>query len=324
MKRNGWQRHNALPGTQRWFARARTVWAIAAVITLMVIVSVVVTRGDFIGHHTTPPSAQPAPSSGNTAVSPAPSMMSPPPDSKSNGSATLDTEFAQLKNKLHARIGIAIGAVGAGQTPITLGDWGAGPAWSTSKVPLAITALREENPPRVTDAIRLAITESDNAAAESIWDGLGDPGSAAHKVQDILIQTGDPTIVESQKVRPEFTAFGQTIWSLTDQVRFTSVAVCDSRNDPIFALMGQIEHDQSWGIGQIPDTQFKGGWGPSRAGKYLVRQIGVLTAPSGRIAVAIAAEPESGSFADGTQDLTEMGNWLAAHMAELPAGHCHH
>ena len=43
------------------------------------------------------------------------------------------------------------------------------------KVPLVIAALREEAPPEVTDAMTAAITESDNAAAESIWASLGDP-----------------------------------------------------------------------------------------------------------------------------------------------------
>jgi len=64
-------------------------------------------------------------------------------------------------------------------------------------------------------------------------------------------------------MRPQFTAFGQTIWALTDQARFTASAVCDSSNAPIFTLMGQVESDQRWGLGVIPDARFKGGWGPS-------------------------------------------------------------
>jgi hypothetical protein len=207
---------------------------------------------------------------------------------------------------------------------MTLGDWGPGPAWSTIKVPLIIAGLRAEadNPPEITDAMKAAITESDNAAAESVWASLGDPVTAAHKVEDVLRQTGDPTIVQSQKVRPEFTAFGQTIWPLTDQVRFLSVAVCDKANDPVFSLMGQVEPDQRWGIGTIAGTQFKGGWGPSPTGRYLVRQMGVLTGPNGRIAVALAAEPNSGKFDDGTAELTEMANWLSHHLGELPGGQC--
>ena len=236
--------------------------------------------------------------------------------------ATLAADFARLETKLHAVAGIAVSAVGNGQAPIMLGDWERGPAWSTIKVPLIIAALRQENPPTVTDAMTAAITESDNAAAESIWASLGDPVTAARKVEAVLRQTGDSTTVQSQKVRPEFTAFGQTDWSLTDQARFTSVAVCDSANAPVFALMGRVQPDQRWGIGTVPGAQFKGGWGPSPTGSYLVRQLGVLPAPNGRIAVTLAAQPASGKFDDGTAALDEMASWLTAHLGALPAGQC--
>ena len=236
--------------------------------------------------------------------------------------ATLAADFARLETKLHTVAGIAVSAVGNGQAPIMLGDWEHGPAWSTIKVPLIIAALRQENPPTVTDAMTAAITESDNAAAESIWASLGDPVTAARKVEAVLRQTGDSTTVQSQKVRPEFTAFGQTDWSLTDQARFTSVAVCDSANAPVFALMGRVQPDQRWGIGTVPGAQFKGGWGPSPTGSYLVRQLGVLPAPNGRIAVALAAQPASGKFDDGTAALDEMASWLTAHLGALPAGQC--
>lgn len=236
--------------------------------------------------------------------------------------AGLDADFARLAARLHAVVGIAVSAVGSRQPPILLGDWQSGPAWSTIKVPLVIAALREQNPPTVTDAMTAAITESDNAAAESIWAGLGDPGTAARKVEAVLRGTGDPTAVQSQKLRPEFTAFGQTDWSLVNQLRFTSVAYCDGANAPIFGLMGRVEPEQRWGLGTVPDARFKGGWGPSPAGSYLVRQLGVLDAPNGKLAVALAAQPASGTFEDGTAALTEMTTWLAAHFTSLPAGHC--
>jgi hypothetical protein len=253
------------------------------------------------------PGALPGPATAGVPV--------PPP-------APLHDEFAQWETTLDAVAGIAISAVGSGHAPITLGDWQSGPAWSTIKVPLAIAALRETKPPTVTDAMTAAITESDNAAAESIWATLGTPVNAAHKVEAVLRQTGDQTIVQSQKVRPQFTAFGQTQWSLADQVRFISSAACDSANAPILTLMGQIEPGQSWGIGTIPDTRFKGGWGPSLTGNYLVRQFGVLATPNGMIAVALAAEPASGQFDDGTADLTEMAKWLTDHLGALPTGQC--
>ncbi|MGB8388911.1 serine hydrolase, partial [Mycobacterium sp.] len=214
------------------------------------------------------------------------------------------------------------GAVGNGQPATTLGDWPEGPAWSTIKVPLVIAAYRQRQPPTITDQMKAAITDSDNAAAESLWEQLGDPGTAAQKVQQMLQETGDPTTVESRKLRPEFTAFGQTIWSLVNEVRFIASAFCSSENDPIFDLMRHIEPDQKWGIGNIGDTPFKGGWGPSPSGKYLVRQIGVLTTPAGKVAVAIAAEPASGSFEDGTKNLNEVVRWLTDHLGALPAGQC--
>jgi hypothetical protein len=301
-------RHASPPASRRRFTRTRVVWTIAGIVTLLAAVAAVTVSGVFTDRHVPPRASPPAPT---------------PPGS--NAPTKLATEFAQLANNLHAVMGIAISAVGTGQTPLMLGDWSSGTAWSTIKVPLVIAALREEDPPRVTDAMKATITESDNAAAESIWESLGDPVTAAHKVERVLREAGDTTtVVESQRKRPEFTAFGQTVWSLTNQVRFTSVAVCDSRNAPVFDLMSHVENQQSWGIGVIPGTEFKGGWGPSTTGNYLVRQIGVLPTPTGMVAVAIAAEPASGSFDDGTRDLTGVANWLTDHIAELPAGQCGH
>jgi hypothetical protein len=219
-------------------------------------------------------------------------------------------------------MGVAVTAVGDGKDPMMLGDWSIGKAWSTIKVPLTMAVLRDQDQPHVTDAMKVAITESDNAAAESIWAGLGDAETAEHKVEQILQETGDPTTVQSQRVRPPFTPFGQTDWSLAHQARFVSLAVCDKLNQRIFDLMGQVEPDQSWGIGTISGAQFKGGWGPDPSGAYLVRQIGVIAGPTGMIAVAIAAQPASGSFSDGTSDLTAVANWLSAHIAELPTGQC--
>lgn len=236
--------------------------------------------------------------------------------------AALAADFAQLESELDAVIGLAVSAVGSGNAPIALGHWQSGPAWSTMKVPVAIAALRERTPAEVTPEMTAAITESDNAAAESIWRRLGDPAIAAGKVEAVLRENGDPTTVESQRVRPEFTAFGQTDWSLVDQARFISTAVCDGRNAPIFALMGRVTRDQKWGIGSIPGARFKGGWGPSTSGNHLVRQMGVLICPTGMTAVALAAEPASGSFADGTRDLTDMARWVTAHLEVLPTGRC--
>jgi hypothetical protein len=247
-----------------------------------------------------------------------------PGSAPSGAGMTLAAEFTELEKRLHASMGLIVSAVGANPKQLILGEWATGPAWSTIKVPLIIAALGEEHPPVITDSMRAAITESDNAAAESIWERLGDPVTAAHKVEDVLSKYGDPTTVEWRKVRPEFTAFGQTIWSLANQARFTAGAVCDPANAAVFQLMGQVVNDQRWGLGLIPNARFKGGWGPSRTRSYLVRQLGVLEMPTGLTAVAMATQPASGLFADGTEELTEASKWLTQHLAALPVGRCDH
>jgi hypothetical protein len=239
-------------------------------------------------------------------------------------SAALTDDFPQLQASVKAAIGIVLAPVGGSGTPLSLGNWHSGPAWSTIKVPLVMAALREEQPPYVTELMTAAITQSDNAAAEAIWVGLGDPASAARKVEAVLAAAGDPTQVQSQRVRPDFTAFGQTDWSLVNQVRFLSAAACDSRNTPVLTLMGQVERDQRWGLGHIPGTRFKGGWGPSPTNKYLDRQMGLITTPRGTSVAAIAAEPYSGAYEDGIRVLNQIANWLANHIVTLPSGRCHH
>ena len=296
------------------------------VVLVLVLAAIgIVGGGIVIGRNISPPiesqtSAVPPPPTPAPQPTPAPPATPgavPPADG-----GQFASEFASLAAQLSATVGIEVRPVGAGGAPVTAGEWNTGTAWSTIKVPLAIAGLREANPPEVTDAMRAAITQSDNNAAESIWQSLGDPVTAAKKVEAVLAEAGAPTTVQSQKVRPEFTAFGQTEWSLSDQTTFLSSAVCDPRNQPIMDLMGQIAPDQRWGIGTIPGAEFKGGWGPALDGNYLVRQFGVIPVGDGSAVVAVAVEPNSGSFDDGTQALTKVAAWLQEHVGLLPAGDC--
>jgi hypothetical protein len=268
-----------------------------------------------------PEASTSAPSSVPPAVVPSLETAVSPPAAPASPAAALEADFDQQFAGLN--VGVAFTAVGdPAAAPISLGAWKEGPAWSTSKVPVSIAALVGPPPSDVTDNMRGAIIRSDNASAEAVWASLGTPEVAKQKVEAVLRAAGDPTSVQSQKVRAEFSAFGQTIWSLTNQAHFLSVAACDPADAPIFTLMGEVESDQRWGLGVFDEWQIKGGWGPSLSGAYLVRQIGVVTTPKGKTAVAIAAEPSSGSFGEGTQTLTKLANWLKAHQAELPTGQC--
>ncbi|MCV7309198.1 hypothetical protein [Mycobacterium paraffinicum] len=245
-------------------------------------------------------------------------------EGRAGNTGALISAFPQLRNSVKAAIGISLAPVGGVGTPLSLGEWHSGPAWSTIKVPLVLAALREESPTRITDQMKTAITQSDNAAADAIWASLGGPVTAAGKVEAVLAAADDFTRVQFHKIRPEFSAYGQTEWPLTAQVRFLSMAACDSRSIPVLNLMGQIEHDQKWALGMIGGTRFKGGWGPSPAERYLVRQMGLVITPAGTSAVAIAAEPYSGSLMDGVEALNQIAEWLSEHIVTLPSGRCPH
>ncbi|OBK16631.1 serine hydrolase [Mycobacterium asiaticum] len=280
----------------------------AVLATLVAAAAIVTLSAEYTRRH--------APHRPTPSAHPAPGIAAPPV----NPTTDLAADFTQLTAHLNSRVGLAVTAVGSGQPVTVWGDWQQGAAWSTIKVPLVIAAYRAQHV--ITDQMKAAITESDNAAAEALWRQLGEPVIAAQQVHQVLQQTGDPTTVESRRLRTEFTAFGQTQWSLVNQVRFTASAVCNPSNDPIFSLMGEVEPQQRWGIGELAGAQFKGGWGPSPSGNYLVRQLGVLTTPGGRVAVALAAEPASGSFDDGRAALDAVAGWLNANRARLPAGGC--
>jgi hypothetical protein len=305
----------------RRIRRRIAIGAIAAAAIVVAAGGVVVKLGGLDSlHGQTPPARPPMAAPGSVVDTPPRAGNAP-----SSGAeiTTLKADFAKLQSAIDGTIGLIIAPAGNAASPVTLGQWTTGPAWSTIKVPLIIAALRENHSTEITAEMRAAIINSDNAAAESIWEGLGDPDTAAHAVEQVLVEADDHTTVESKKIRPQFTAFGQTLWSLTDQIHFAAFAACDERDAPVRALMGQIEQDQRWGLGGIPNALFKGGWGPSEEGKYLVRQFGFLTNASGAVTVvAMAAEPASGSLADGTADLTKIGNWLNQRIATLPAGRC--
>lgn len=295
-------------------------WRAATIVALLAVVALV--GGVAVGRYLAA-----EPSAAARPIAPVPKtveVQAPPPPSPSAqpNADQLASDFAALAAELNATVGLVLRPVGGEQPPVSLGEWSSGPAWSTIKVPLVIAGLRASDPPVVTDAMRAAIVQSDNAAAESIWQSLGDPVTAAAKVQEVLAETGDPTVVESQKIRPEFTAFGQTQWSLEHQAMFLAAAACDLRDEPVLSLMGEIAADQSWGFGAISGTRFKGGWGPSVEGAYLVRQMGIVPTASGATVVAVAAEPSSGAFGDGTQALTRIAEWLTERVDLLPAGEC--
>ena len=92
--------------------------------------------------------------------------------------------------------------------------------------------------------------------------------------------------------------------------------------------MGAVASNQQWGVKTLRTrgvrTAVKGGWGPASdaTGKYVVRQLAVVTTPRGQLAVSMAALPRTGSFEDGTAMLDGLGRWIGANLSKLPVGRC--
>lgn len=234
---------------------------------------------------------------------------------------SLAADFTSLLPTLGGHAGMAIMAVGS-DTATSMGDWTSGPAWSTMKVPLTLAVLNTNgNTPSY--AMSAAITESDNNAADSLWQSLGTGDQAAQAVQKVLQQGGDSTTkVPATRSRPDYSAFGQATWALADQARFASHLPCLPNANTVTDLMGKVVPGQQWGLGHLENVTFKGGWGPDPSGNYLVRQFGLVTTPNGQMAIAVAAQANSGSFDDGTAILNKIAPLITQHLGDLPVGSC--
>ena len=213
----------------------------------------------------------------------------------------MNKAFAELAQTVPGKLGVAI--VSGGAEVLSFGEWSDGVAWSTIKVPLAVAALRAGV--AHSDQLVAAITRSDNAAAEELWSQLGDP--AAQLVQSVLREAGDPaSVVESRRLRAEYTPFGQTRWSLADQARFAAGLSQVSGASRIIDLMETLCADHRWGMA-AKGYAAKGGWGPSRTDEYLVRQFAIVSATAG---VAVAAEVREGGYEAGVEAINALADWV--------------
>jgi hypothetical protein len=213
-----------------------------------------------------------------------------------------------------ATVGIAIAAAD-GAAMASFGTWSTGVAWSTIKVPLAIAATRASA--GSAELVTKAIAQSDNAAAETLWSRLGDPATAAKQVQAVIHDAGDTnTVVESRRLRPGYTAFGQTQWPLIGQAQFAARLPRVPDSSAVVALMSNLTASQRWGLA-AKGYPAKGGWGPGARGEYLVRQFAIVPADSGHVGVALAAEAHDGVFGTGVDVVNKLADWLLDHLAEL-------
>ncbi|HHU09641.1 MAG TPA: hypothetical protein GXZ60_06455 [Intrasporangiaceae bacterium] len=308
----------------RTVGRREVGGALLGTLILAVVLSVLVAVGLRTGHLGRPadpvptesPVAQPSPPSPTTppesSPTPEPTLTVIPPD------PALAAAFAEQSA---ARGGVYALVWVDGDGLHALGLAPDDTAWSTIKVPLAIAALERAatTGAAVTRDVEAAITRSDNPAAARLWTSLGPTRDAAGAVDEVLTAYDSVgTRTEDETVRPPFSAYGQTRWSVTDQARFAAALSCadpDSAAAQVRAAMGRVTPEHRWGIGQLDSAHLKGGWGPDVSGAYLLRQLGDVTVDGRTYALAASAQSGTGSYARGAADLTALVQWWADEVA---------
>jgi hypothetical protein len=281
------------------------------------------------------PSTQQAPyaGKGSTPASNTIRRAREPPSHLLRAGAT--TSWETLVRSTPAQLGLVIAPLGGG-TVHAFGPLQTGHAWSTLKVPILTTLMREGSlSPEEEGWSRAALTASDNEAAAALFGKL----EAAHRgldgasraVEGTLHRAGDGETVVATATPPPgaMSTFGQTEWSLRDSARFLHAlgrgCLLDHAGTAyVLDLMEEVVPEQRWGLGEAsfsPSWQvsLKGGWGPegSASGPYLVRQSGILRHGDRGVAVAMIAQADSGSFDAGIEAIGRISAWLAENLASL-------
>jgi hypothetical protein len=264
----------------------------------------------------------------------------PPRNRRSGGEeASLQGSFAALEAGISGSIGLAVTPLGS--APIhTYGQLQVGHAWSSMKVPIIVTLMREGTLSGEEEAwARSAVTASDNEAAAALFDQIenaqGGLNGASLAVQETLALAGDTSTQVATAPPPPgaVSTWGQTEWSLSGSVAFYRALACGALVDGaqssyVLGLMEEVISEQQWGLGQASfpsgsSVAFKAGWGPeAETGGYLVRQAGVVRTGSSGLVVTMMAEDSAGSFEAGVADVDQIASWVSDHYQGLGPGSC--
>ncbi|WP_422560109.1 hypothetical protein [Gordonia sp. (in: high G+C Gram-positive bacteria)] len=242
--------------------------------------------------------------------------------------AELDKSFRALTKSmatsLPGRVGVSITPVG-GDLPTSFGSVKTARAWSTLKVPVSIAAQRKLGAAVLADEAK-AIELSDNESAEKLWGLLGGGAPSVDAVTAVLREGHDVRTQVSSELTHSFP--GLTQWDLADQSIFAAHLPCLPDTGDVLDHMNHVAANQQWGVAKPAargvTAAVKGGWGPAAngTGKNVVRQLAVISTPTGQYGVALAALPTSGSLTDGNAMVTRVGTWLLKNLGGFPAGNC--
>jgi hypothetical protein len=234
--------------------------------------------------------------------------------------------------RLPAQTGVAVAPLPDGAVR-SVGAASPTVAWSTMKIPVIVTVIRQRRAGELPggtelttterEAIRRAITASDNAAAQTLYAELaarydGDQG-ATRQIDRVLQLAGDTkTQVNARFSRPEFSNFGQTRWSLREMVLFYRALATGRLLEPsdralVTGAMGDVDANQRWGASiahwrGAGQTLVKGGWGPTVDGAMDVLQAAIVP---GRHGFVIAFATVAATFEAGQARLTELARIVA-------------
>ena len=244
----------------------------------------------------------------------------PPPGEASPTTVTPDLrkQLQSVADSVAMYYGGTVGiAVAGGGQVVSAGDDAAYPAWSTIKVPISVAAYRSD-PQLAREYAPPAIQASDNAAAEQMWINL-DP----EQVNQVLAEATVGVAVNTEKVRPEFSTYGQTLLSTSQEAVIASHLACLAEAEPVIALMGQVNSEQAYGLGRLPGAALKVGWGPDTSGRYQVRQLARVTRSDGATsAIALTVIPAAGDYGTAQAMADEVANGLSLLLDSLPEADC--
>jgi hypothetical protein len=246
--------------------------------------------------------------------------------------------FESMAASLPASVGLAVVPFGSEEVEEFGSLLESGHAWSSIKVPILATVLKEQGEslgPEEESWATSAITASDNEAAASLFGTIegrqGGLVGASAAVGETLHAAGSAGTEVATAPPPAgaVSTYGQTEWPVGEAARFfRALGRCEvlapTGTGYVESLMESVISEQRWGLGEggFPSdwrVGMKGGWGPEAeaGGGYLVRQSGLIQDANGGVAVAMIAIDESGSYPAGAADLTRIAQWLAEELQGL-------
>lgn len=211
----------------------------------------------------------------------------------------LEEKVAAIEEETSTQVGVSIFD---GTENVSTGSVGVLPAWSTIKVPIALVAQEHcsYNEATIANLTQAAIEWSDNAATTTLWNCIG--ADAGRLVSEEINHSGVTVKAEQ--------AWGTTTWPLPAQARYGHHLASLPADNPVIAEMYKIVDEQRYGLGQLDNVPYKGGWSDASDGSWHTRQFGFTTVGENTYGIAIGARSVKGSEKDCQEALNMIAEYL--------------